>query len=180
MERYYRKIERFKKQNTMLMSNPKWVKFFGTIKEYPELNFSIKMIDSEHIMMCCSSALSSGEIYETGLGDIFCSGPFNYETIEWIFIPIKSYARFDPRHKVYEHADAGNILAKLARKGVFPIEHIIIDPEVGTPEAELPLKKENSVIYDYLIMRGYYRLPAPLPPQPRRGPRAKKMSPSCR
>lgn len=160
LQKYMLEIQRFKQRNSMLMSNTKWVKFFNVMTEFSESMCFYKTIFNENFTSGRFPS-SSLEIHAELLGDGLFGAPCEYEIIEWILIPIKAYS-FMSRNQVYENTDAANILTELSKKGIFPIEHIIVKPEDGITT------HKTFTIYDYLIIKGYSRHSVPLLPKPRR------------
>jgi len=182
MDRYERRLHKFKRQNSMLMSNPKWVKFFTVMTEFPDIVCIVKFF-----MMPLSSHMHrfppSYHIHETGIGDCcdFSNGPCRYEEIEWVLIPLSS----ECEGKIIRYnCNPNDILAKLSEKGLFPIEHVssnspcvingvLVQKDSMVPRGGTLIK---YTLIEYLVIKGYNPLTPPLPPQPRRGPRAKKKS----
>lgn len=186
-ERSQKYENKFKKQSTMLMSNSKWVKFFNIIMQFDDLEFFMKYIDNDRYR----AEIGEKNIYsgyrdentryakqlevpfgKDSLGDWISGGPVDYSLIEGIIIPSKVYNiihNITKENEIqivkYQEVNLTEILAKLSKVGVFPIEHVI---------NEVFAASYYPKFYEYLILRGYYLHSPPAPPKPRRGIRAKR------
>ena len=125
IDRYKKRLDKAKMEKSSYMSNAKWFKFFSAMQQVdtflPESQVKFLANDERTYLFCFGI-----DFDKKGILDGLACGPFNFNDIEWIFIPaIQEHERFNRKEKLqsfFEVVDLSIIENRLKQLGQYEFE----------------------------------------------------------